>query len=65
MERKGEQKWRVGWGPQLEELFLNLVICLSHMIWQVYWLNSSYWPILNLHGIFVRLSSPLDIQYVD
>ena len=32
------------------------------MIWQVYWLNSSYWPILNLHAIFVRLSAALDIS---
>ena len=32
------------------------------MIWQVNWLNSSYWPILNLHAIFVRLSSALDIR---
>ena len=42
-------------GVWVEQLFLKLVIGLSHMIWQAYWLNSSYWPILNLHAIFVRL----------
>ena len=31
------------------------------MIEQVYWRNSSYWPILNLHAIFVRNSPALDI----
>ena len=46
---------------KVEELILKFVIRLSHMIKHVYWLNSSYWVILNLHAIFVRLSSPLDI----
>ena len=49
-------------GVQVEELFLKFVIGLSHMIYQVYWLNFSYWPILNLHGIFVRNSPALDIE---
>ena len=48
-------------GVWVEELFLKLVIGLSHMIWQAYLLNSSFWPILNLHAIFVRLSPALDI----
>jgi hypothetical protein len=34
------------------------------MIEQVYWLNSCYWPILNLHAIFVRNFPELDIFYV-
>ena len=48
-------------GVWVEELFLKLVICLSHMIQHVYWVNSSYWPNLNLLAIFVRLSPSLDI----
>ena len=35
------------------------------MIEHVYWLNSSYWPILNLHAIFVRNSPALDINSVE
>ena len=50
-------------GVEVEELFLKFVLCLSHMIEQVYWLNNSYWLILNLHAIFVHLSPALDINY--
>ena len=35
----------------------------SHMIEQVYWPNSSYWPILNLYAIFVRNFPALDILH--
>ena len=31
------------------------------MFEQVYWVNCSYWPILNLHAISVRDSPALDI----
>ena len=51
-------------GVYVKEAFLKFVICLSHMIEQVYWLNSSYWPIFNLHAIFVRNSSALDINNI-
>ena len=35
---------------------------LSNMIQQVYWLNSSNWPILNLHAIIARNLPSLDMR---
>ena len=54
--KKGEQKWRVG----LEAVFEVCDLLESYDL-ASYWLNSSYWPIISLHAIFVRLSSTLDI----
>jgi len=55
MRGKGEQKWSVGRGAVFK------VCDLLESIYHFYWLNSSYWPILNLHAIFVRLYPALDI----
>ena len=57
MRGKGEQTWRVSWGAVLKVCNLPESYDLAS-----FWLNSSYWPILNLHVIFVRLSLALDIH---